>query len=71
MTAELSVEEKIGIIDSHIRNLAYNKYNLEMTILAENAKDEPSQESLDRINKNLSENSNQIKILEEEKASLI
>lgn len=35
-------EEKIQIIESHIRNLQYNKYNVTISLLAENAVTNPN-----------------------------
>jgi prefoldin subunit 5 len=50
MTIELSNEEKIGIVNQHIKNLAYNKYNLQMTIAELEAVSTPSQNDIDDIN---------------------
>ena len=41
MTINLTKEEKAQIINSHIRSLAYTKYNLDIDILQENAKLNP------------------------------
>jgi hypothetical protein len=37
MTSELTNEEKISIINQHIRNLEFAKYNAELDILTANA----------------------------------
>lgn len=39
----LSNEEKMQIIRSHIKNIEHNKYNLELSILAEQAIDVPNE----------------------------
>jgi prefoldin subunit 5 len=49
MTIELNNEEKIGIVNQHIKNLAYNKYNLQMTIAELEAVATPSQIDIDDI----------------------
>lgn len=35
--ATLTNEEKIGIIDQHIKNVEYNKFNLEISLVEENS----------------------------------
>ena len=42
----LSKKEKLQIIKSHIKNLQYSKYNLEMSILAEQAIDVPNEANI-------------------------
>lgn len=42
----LSNQEKLQIVRSHIKNLQYSKYNLEMSILAEQAVDVPNEASI-------------------------
>ena len=37
MTTLLSNEEKAGIINQHLKNLQYNKFNLEISVVEENA----------------------------------
>lgn len=66
MSIELSKEEKIQIINSHIRNLVYNNYNLEIDILQENAKSTPSSSSISSLQGQMSEISDQIAALDEE-----
>lgn len=50
MTIEISNEEKINVIISHQRSLAYKKYGVELDILQENAKDTPSESFLENLN---------------------
>jgi hypothetical protein len=46
MTITLTKDEKAQIINTHIRSLAYTKYNLEIDIVQENAKTAPSASSI-------------------------
>lgn len=41
MTYALSNEEKISIIEQHVRNLEYSKFNLETALIAERALTSP------------------------------
>ena len=66
MSIELSKEEKIQIINSHKRNLAYSKYNLEIDILQENAKSEPNAAGIANLNAQVLEISNQVTALDAE-----
>lgn len=70
MTIELSKEEKIQIINSHKRNLAFNKYNLEIDILQENAKTSPNTSVVSNIETQIAEITNQITALEAELTSV-
>ena len=70
MAYTLSKEEKLSIIDSHRRNLAYNKYNLEMTKIQEEAKDSPSSVALEDLNSKINEISDQIAALDTEAAAV-
>jgi hypothetical protein len=66
MTIILKKEEKAQIISSHIKNLNYQKYNLGIDLLQENAKTSPSQSALENFNTQISEVENQIEALETE-----
>ena len=47
MTAvELTAEEKIGVIQSHMKNVQYSKYNAQVTIIQEEALEEPNTENI-------------------------
>jgi hypothetical protein len=46
MTIELTSEEKIQIINSHIKNIAFAKYNSEIDLIQENAKKHPLAENI-------------------------
>jgi hypothetical protein len=70
MTIEITVEEKTGIIDQHIKNLNYNKYNLSLTVLELQSVSTPDQASLDETLLQISDINAKISVLEEEKANL-
>lgn len=69
MTIELSNEEKTAIVNSHIKNLTYNKYNLEISIIEENAKATPNSTNLSSLNAQISEIDDQMAALQAELAS--
>jgi hypothetical protein len=46
----LTADEKISVIVTHLRNLSYTKYNLEMSLLEENALATPSVEVINQLN---------------------
>jgi hypothetical protein len=66
MAIELTKEEKIQIINSHLRNLAYSKYNLELDILQENAKTDVSAPAVTSLQSLATEISSQISALDAE-----
>jgi len=49
MTYELTNAEKILIIDQHLKNLEYNRYNLQVSILELTSETNPKQESITDI----------------------
>jgi hypothetical protein len=55
MTYELNVEEKTAIIDQHLRNLGFKKYNLDLSLIEEQALSEPNSEVVAKINSDISE----------------
>ena len=63
MTIELTPEEKIGIINSHIKNIAYNKYNSEIALIEENSKNNLDSVVIAKINEDISEANSQIAAL--------
>ena len=46
MTIQLTKDEKAQIINSHIKSLAYTKYNLEIDVVQENSKSAPVASSI-------------------------
>ena len=71
MTTQLTNEEKISIINSHLKNLEYNKFNIEMSIVEESAKSTPDSSNLSSLNSQASEIDVQIAALNAESATLV
>ena len=70
MTAELTKSEKITIIMTHLKTIAFSQYNLELTLIEENAKEVPDQDIITRTNNNLEILSDQIAALNSELATV-
>jgi flagellar biosynthesis/type III secretory pathway protein FliH len=68
MTISLTNEEKAQIINSHIKSLAFNKYNLEVDLIAENAKASPNSVVITTTNTAIDEIEDQIAALQSELA---
>jgi hypothetical protein len=66
----LTNEEKIGVIESHIKNVQYNKYNAEITLIEENALATPSATNVQRANESITSANAQIAALEAQIESL-
>jgi hypothetical protein len=60
----LTSEDKIGVITSHIKNLHFNKYNAEITIIEESAIASPSADNIARANRTIADAELQIAALE-------
>jgi len=63
MTSELTNEEKIGIVNQHIKTLNYNKYNLNLTILELNAVSSPNQATINEMILQISDLDDKISVL--------
>lgn len=50
---ELSNDEKVTVIITHLRNLSYTKYNTELSIIEEESLEAPSTENLAQLNAQL------------------
>lgn len=61
---DLTAEDKIAVINSHIKNINYNKFNAELVIIEENASTEPSATKISDANATISESNAQIAALE-------
>jgi uncharacterized protein involved in exopolysaccharide biosynthesis len=70
MTIELTKEEKIQIINNHIKNLKSNKYNLELSVIEEGSIEEPGSDKIANLNKEISDTNDRISALEAEIAKL-
>jgi hypothetical protein len=63
---ELTNDEKKMILSQHIKNIATNIYNLEMSLLAENALDNPDTNTINNLNNQISkEELKRVALLEE------
>jgi hypothetical protein len=51
----LSNQDKISIVEQHIKNLQLNKYNLEVSVVEENALENPAQSTLDSLNSQIAD----------------
>jgi len=70
MEEYVSLEEKIHMINNFIKNLSYNRYNLEISLLAENAIDNPSQSNINSFNLQIEEIDDKILALKNELTEL-
>ncbi|CAB5218160.1 hypothetical protein UFOVP204_42 [uncultured Caudovirales phage] len=68
--SELSNEQKIQIIQTHIQTVVYNGFNLEVSILEEKAKNTPDQTVLTNLYAQSSDCERQINALNTELAKL-
>lgn len=71
MSTLLSNEEKSGIINQHLRNLHYNKFNLEISIIEETAKATPETAALTNLNTQIADFNSRITALEAELDKLV
>lgn len=71
MTSELTSQEKIEIINSHKKNVAYNLYNVNISIIEEKAKASPNQDLIANLNIQTADIQNQIAALDAEITKLI
>lgn len=66
----LSNEDKIAIVNQHKRNIEYSKYNLQVSLIEENAISNPDQTSITDLNSKIAELDNKLDALDAEIASL-
>jgi hypothetical protein len=71
MTTLLSNEEKTTIVNQHLKNLHYSQFNLEMSLVEENAKTSPEAETITSLNTQLSDIASRVEALESELAKLV
>jgi hypothetical protein len=55
MTIELSKEEKVSIVNQHIKTLVYNKYDYQISIKEEQSVETPSTSRIDSLNAKIAE----------------
>lgn len=63
---ELTNEEKTSIVTQHIKNVMLNIYNLQLSLIGENAIDPINQTNIDNLNKQLLIENAKVQALEEE-----
>jgi len=68
MTTLLTNSDKAQVISSRLKSLAYNKYNIEIDLIVENAKATPSTVSVSALNNSMDEVDSQISALTAELA---
>lgn len=66
MSVQLSNEDKIAIIESHMKNLQYSKFNLEISVIEESAKKEPGDIAIASLNTQIDDIDKQISALQQE-----
>jgi hypothetical protein len=66
----LNNEEKISVVDSRIRSLEYNKYNLQLSLIEENAVSIPNEDSIESIENQMNLVNLKISALQSEKSEL-
>ena len=71
MTVLLSNEEKAGIINQHLRNLHYSKFNIEISLVQENARVQKETETIASLNAELADVDTRITALEAELDKLV
>lgn len=67
----LTNEEKNNIIITHLRTLAFQKYNLEVSIMEEEATSDPSEDNLNAYNAQITAINSKIAKLEAESNLLV
>ncbi|MBM3211112.1 hypothetical protein FJZ33_02765 [Candidatus Poribacteria bacterium] len=55
MTYELTNEEKSAIVNQHVKNLEYNIYNLQVSLIEENAVSTPDASKISSLSSQISE----------------
>ena len=63
---ELTKEEKIGVIQSHMKNVQYSKYNAQITLVEEGALATPNAENVTAANEVITKADAQLAALQAE-----
>ena len=66
----LTNEEKAGIVNQHKRNIEMNKYNLQLSLMEENALDTPNAETVASLNAQIADLTDKLAVLDTELDSL-
>lgn len=70
MSYTLTTQEQTEIIDQHLRSLAFKKYNLELSLIEEEAAQTPNPGTVEDLNRQILNTNAQISALTEEKENL-
>jgi hypothetical protein len=70
MVYTLTNEEKISIIEQHLKNLEYNRYNLEISMIEITSATSPKEESVENLQAEIDSIASQQAALAAELASL-
>ena len=70
MTYELPVEEKLVIVEDHLKNVTRNSFNLTLTLGEHQSLSETSKDTIASLNKQIKDFDSQIKFLSGELESL-
>ncbi len=70
MSEMLTNEEKSGLIEEHKKNLLFNLFNIELTVIEEECKDTPDEGILSSLNLQISEINLKMSALDAELAKL-
>jgi vacuolar-type H+-ATPase subunit I/STV1 len=70
MSTILTNEEKSGIVSQHIKNVEYSLYNLNLSLIEENAVSSPDADKISSLNDQIADLNAQKTALETELANL-
>lgn len=71
MSTILTNEEKSGIVSQHIKNVEYSLYNLNLSLIEENAVSSPDADKISSLNDQINDLNSQKSALESELANLV
>lgn len=66
----LSNEEKLSVINQHLKNVEFSKYNAELSLIEENSVSSPDEEVISTMTARIAELNSKILALETEKSQL-
>lgn len=66
----LTTQEKIDIVTRHMRNIEESKYNIELSVMYQQAMETPDQEKIESYQESIAACDVQLTVLQEELTSL-
>ena len=66
MTIDITPEEKLQIVEQHMRSVLYSQYNINLSLIEANALATPNQENLNNLNAQLKDINTQLGLLQKE-----